>query len=84
MSPDRRPRTGSDPQAISGPERRQVRPQPELVAWVSLGVTAFAFAVLFKASRRDYPWVMGAAVCGYLIGRHVGDAGRQFREGGGA
>ncbi|KAF1689749.1 threonine/serine ThrE exporter family protein [Pseudoxanthomonas koreensis] len=56
------------------PQVRAWRPQPEVVVWISLGVTAFAFAVLFKASRRDYPWVMAAAVCGYMIGRHVGDA----------
>ncbi|KAF1686600.1 hypothetical protein B1992_06720 [Pseudoxanthomonas broegbernensis] len=56
------------------PQVRAWRPQPDWVEWVSMGVAAFAFAVLFKASRRDYPWVMGAAIAGYLISRHAGQA----------
>src|SRR5690606_11443660 len=56
------------------PRVRAWRPQPEWVEWLSMGVAAFAFAVLFKASRRDYPWVMGAAICGYLISRYAGNA----------
>lgn len=56
------------------PQVRASRPQPDWVEWAALGVAAFAFAVLFKASLRDYPWVMGAAVAGYLIARYAGDA----------
>ncbi|MDR2871416.1 MAG: threonine/serine exporter family protein, partial [Xanthomonadaceae bacterium] len=54
------------------PQVRASRPQPEWVEWASLLVASFAFAVSFKAARRDYPWVMGAAIIGYLIARHVG------------
>ena len=56
------------------PQVRAWRPQPDWVEWMSMGVAAFAFAVLFRASRRDYPWVMGAAVAGYLIARYAGHA----------
>lgn len=56
------------------PEVRALRPQPEWVEWVSLVLVAYAFAVLFKAHRRDYGWVMAAAICGYLISRYAGEA----------
>ena len=56
------------------PEVRAARPQPDLVEWLSLVLAAYAFAVLFKAHRRDYGWVMAAAICGYLISRYAGDA----------
>lgn len=56
------------------PEVRAARPQPDWVEWTSLVLAAYAFAVLFKAHRRDYPWVMGAAICGYLISRYAGEA----------
>lgn len=56
------------------PQVRALRPQPDWVEWASMGVAAFAFAMLFKASLRDYPWVMGAAIAGYLISRHAGHA----------
>lgn len=42
--------------------------------WCALAVGAFAFAVLFRAHRRDYPLVMAAAVSGYLISRYGGEA----------
>jgi uncharacterized membrane protein YjjB (DUF3815 family) len=54
------------------PEVRASRPQPDWVEWTSLVLVAYAFAVLFKAHRRDYGWVMAAAICGYLIARHAG------------
>src|SRR5690606_38925812 len=54
------------------PQVRALRPQPEAVEWLSMVVASFAFAVLFKASARDYPWVMGAAITGYLIARYAG------------
>lgn len=56
------------------PEVRALRPQPEIVEWIALLLAAYAFAVLFKAHRRDYPWVMAAAICGYLISRYAGAA----------
>jgi uncharacterized membrane protein YjjP (DUF1212 family) len=56
------------------PEVRALRPQPDWVEWGALVISAFAFAVLFKAHRRDYLWVMGAAICGYLISRYAGKA----------
>jgi len=56
------------------PEVRASRPQPDWVEWTSLVLVAYAFAVLFKAHRRDYGWVMAAAICGYLISRYAGQA----------
>ena len=53
---------------------RASRPQPDWVVWCALAVGAFAFAVLFRAHRRDYPLVMAAAVSGYLISRYGGEA----------
>lgn len=54
------------------PQVRALRPQPDWVEWGALVVTAFAFAVLFRAHRRDYPLVMLAAIVGYLISRYAG------------
>ncbi len=54
------------------PQVRAWRPQPEWVEWSALVLAAFSFAVLFKARRRDYPWVMGAAIAGYMISRYGG------------
>jgi len=54
------------------PEIRALRPQPDWVEWVALVLAAYAFAILFKAARRDYLWVMAAAIGGYLISRHAG------------
>ena len=56
------------------PEVRALRPQPDWVEWTSLVLVAYAFAVLFKAHRRDYGWVMAAAISGYLISRYAGEA----------
>ena len=56
------------------PDVRALRPQPEWVEWVALALAAFAFAVLFRADRRDYPRVMLAAAAGYLISRFAGQA----------
>lgn len=54
------------------PQVRALRPAPDWVEWVALGLAAFAFAVLLRAQRRDYPLVMLAAVAGYLISRYTG------------
>lgn len=56
------------------PQVRASRPQPDWVEWASLVLAAFAFAVLFRASQRDYLRVMGAAAAGYLISRFAGEA----------
>ena len=56
------------------PEVRASRPQPEWMEVASLLLAAFAFAVLFRADRRDYLRVMLAAAGGYLIARHAGEA----------
>jgi uncharacterized membrane protein YjjP (DUF1212 family) len=56
------------------PAVRASRPQPDWVVWSALAVGAFAFAVLFRAHRRDYPLVMAAAAAGYLISRYAGEA----------
>ncbi|WP_305805633.1 threonine/serine exporter family protein [Stenotrophomonas sp. YIM B06876] len=53
---------------------RASRPQSDWVEWGAMLVTSFAFAMLFKASRRDYPWVMAAAIAGYAISRYGGQA----------
>lgn len=54
------------------PEVRALRPQSDWVEWGALVLAAYAFAVLFRAHRRDYPWVMAAAITGYLISRFAG------------
>ncbi len=56
------------------PEVRASRPQPEWVEWMSLLLAAFGFAVLFKAHRRDYAWVIAASIAGYTISRFAGQA----------
>ena len=56
------------------PAVRAWRPQPEWVEWIALAAASLAFAVLFRAERRDYPLVMAAAAAGYLISRFGGMA----------
>ncbi|MFC3714833.1 threonine/serine exporter ThrE family protein [Luteimonas soli] len=56
------------------PQVRALRPQPDWVEWGALLTGVLAFAVLFRAARRDYPLVMAAAMVGYLIPRLVGDS----------
>ncbi len=56
------------------PGIRALRPQPDWVEWVALVLAAYAFAILFKANRRDYGWVMLAAIGGYVIARFAGTA----------
>ena len=55
------------------PDVRALRPQPEWVVWGALLLGAYAFAVLFRAHRRDYPLVMASAIAGYLISRFGGE-----------
>ncbi|SBV38052.1 conserved membrane hypothetical protein [uncultured Stenotrophomonas sp.] len=54
------------------PQIRALRPQPEWVEWGSVVLASFAFAMLFRASWRDYPWVMAASLAGYAISRYGG------------
>lgn len=56
------------------PEVRASRPQAGWVEGGSLLLATFAFAVLFRADRRDYLRVMVAAASGYLIARYAGEA----------
>jgi uncharacterized membrane protein YjjB (DUF3815 family) len=37
-------------------------------------LAAYAFALLFRAARRDYPVVLLAAIAGYLVSRLAGEA----------
>lgn len=42
--------------------------------WPALAVAAVAFAMLFQASRRDYPLVLVAVIVGYLVTYWSGNA----------
>ena len=44
-------------------------PMPTWVEWPSLILAAYGFAVLLKANRHDYIWVMAAAIFSYIISR---------------
>ena len=56
------------------PQVRALRPQPAVVEFSAMVLAAFSFALLFRARWRDYPLVMLAAVCGYLVSRLGGEA----------
>lgn len=56
------------------PHVHALRSQPAWVEWLALVSASFAFAVLFRANRRDYFVVMAAAATGYLISRWAGQA----------
>jgi uncharacterized membrane protein YjjP (DUF1212 family) len=47
---------------------------PGWVEWVALLCAGYAFAVLFRAHRRDFPLVIGAACTAYLATRFAGQA----------
>ena len=49
-------------------------PIPSWAAWLALVFACYAFAVLFRAARRDFPLVMAAATLGYLITYYGGRA----------
>lgn len=51
-----------------------LRPQPRWLEWASLVTAGMAFAVLFRAGRRDFFVAMFAAMSGYLVSRWVGEA----------
>lgn len=55
------------------PMEAPAQPLGRLGEMVALGVAAFAFAVLFQASRRDYPLVMGSVLLGYALTRLGGE-----------
>lgn len=44
-------------------------PLPASVELIAMVAAAFSFAVLFRASRRDVPLVMGSAILGYVLTR---------------
>ena len=56
------------------PQVRAMRPQPEWLSWVSLGVVAYALAVLFRARTADYPLVMASVVVAYAVSKFASDA----------
>lgn len=56
------------------PAVRAWRPQPDWMEWTSLLVAAIAFAMVFKASLRDWPWVVLAVFAGYTISTYAGRA----------
>ncbi|MET0329724.1 MAG: threonine/serine exporter family protein [Luteimonas sp.] len=56
------------------PNVRALRPQADWVEWVGLATAAGAFAILFRAGRRDVLLVMAAAASGFLVSRWVGAA----------
>lgn len=45
---------------------------PAAVEWIALAIASWAFAILFRAQRRDYARVMLAAAFGYAITRLTG------------
>ncbi len=49
-------------------------PPPAWLEWLALGAASYAFAVLFRADRRDYPLVMASAWLGYLATKYAGQA----------
>ncbi|KFN49418.1 hypothetical protein N790_05410 [Arenimonas malthae CC-JY-1] len=55
------------------PQEAAAQPLPVVAELAALGVAAFAFAVLFQASRRDYPLVMGSVLLGYALTRLGGE-----------
>lgn len=46
---------------------------PAWLEWVALTIGAYAFAVLFRADRRDYLLVMAAVALGYVTTRVAGE-----------
>ena len=55
------------------PQVRAMRPQAHWVEWASLLTAAYAFAVIFRAKRSDYGWLMTATIAGYVIARYGGE-----------
>lgn len=55
------------------PREAVAMPITPLAELAALLVAAYAFAVLFQASRRDYPLVMAAVVLGYALTRLGGE-----------
>ncbi|HEX6834166.1 MAG TPA: threonine/serine exporter family protein, partial [Rudaea sp.] len=57
------------------PQIAEPAPVPAWAEWVALACGCYAFAVLFRSARRDYPLVMAAVALGYVISF---SAGREF------
>ena len=52
---------------------------PQWTDWLALSAASFAFCILFRAARRDWPLVMASAWLGYLCTRFGGAAlGAEF------
>jgi len=47
---------------------------PVWLEWTALLAASWAFAVLFRADKRDYPLVMASAILAYLATRYTGQA----------
>ena len=56
------------------PVVRALRPQPDWMEWTSLLVAAVAFAMVFRAHLRDWPWVILAVLTGYVVSAQAGAA----------
>jgi uncharacterized membrane protein YjjB (DUF3815 family) len=57
----------------------QALPVPAWAEWAALAAASYSFAVLFQASKRDYPLVMASAWLGYLATKYASAwAGPEF------
>ena len=57
----------------------QALPVPAWAEWAALAAASYSFAVLFQASKRDYPLVMASAWRGYLATKYASAwAGPEF------
>lgn len=54
------------------PPSAVLTPIPIWAEWIALVCGCYAFAVLFRAGRRDYPLVMAAVALGYLVSFSAG------------
>ncbi len=54
------------------PLQAPATPSPDWIEWPALAIGAYAFAVLFRADRRDYLLVMASVALGYVTTRVAG------------
>jgi uncharacterized membrane protein YjjP (DUF1212 family) len=54
------------------PPSEILTPIPAWAEWIALVCGCYAFAVLFRSARRDFPLVMAAVALGYLISYSAG------------
>lgn len=56
-----------------------VTPVPDWMLWPALLLAGFGFAISFGAAWRDFPLVMAAAICSFLVSRYFGiTVGNEF------